>query len=1422
MAAGYSAGRVYLQVVPSYRTFMKRLRQDFNGPLGKAIASELERSMSKAGVSAGDQYGKNVAKSVTDSARKELAKVDLSPEAKKISRDIDRALGQIGSDNKIGRSLADIQKEIRSTGQVSRENRRDVDGLATAMIGLADATNDASKANRNIAAAKALDPGQVNKYQGALRAMGREQANAAREQARAERAGNAVSRGLQRATNALTGNTRAARDNESGLKGSVRGLLNMNSNAQDGANAFRFFNAAILGAVALGPALIPVLAALAGGLGALIPILLGVGAGAGVFALALSGIGDAVKALGEQQDATSASSGAYAKSVRNAGRAVADARRGLADAYRSSADGINNALERQRAAELRLRDAQRDARKAQQELTAARVEAKRELADLDNQIAQNALDERQGVIDLFNAYNAYGATMSDPGATNLEKETADIGLKQAELNLKRIREEEKRLADEKKKADRGGVNGTDTVRRAEENLTGALERQKEARRDLAKAAQDVDRARADGARRVADAQRTLNRAQEDYADAVAGGVEANDKLRKSMEKLSPAGRAFAEYIFSLRDGFYELRAIAQEGFLPGLQAGIQTFLSTYGAAFKGWVSEMSELLGELAFHVADALTGPAWQAFFRDFGASAQVFTEDAVVSVLNWLTGFANLMRLALPLAEQFSEWLRGLSGDFAGWTESQEGQQQWMDFLGYIEEVGPLVADFFGALGGALANLGRALGPVGESVLIGLTDFLKFIAGVDPDMLRIVLVTAGSLIVALQVAAGIIAFLSTAAAVAGAGLLIFVAAIAGIAAAWLYLSKSGKDGGFFDALEPVAKILGRIIELIKDNLIELWEDSLKPAILDVADVFTKEFLPAFEKFYPVLEKWVIKPLMWVFKVLLKGLIAGVQNLITGALLILTGFMKLFSGSWSGFWDGIWDIIRGIGKLIIGFFQVSFFGGVLKFLGGFAKAFKSGWSGIYGFTVGKIRTLISEGLKRFRAFRDGIVRIFGTVRDKIGGIFEKIGSLIREPFKKAVRFVVNTVLNKGLISGVNWIAGKVGLGSKNAAGKRELITPFKIEGFATGGWTGPGGMYDVAGVVHADEHVTKKSSRRRMESRYPGLLDWINSHGTLEGYAKGGRVWPANTKRLSGNYPGHSGIDIAAANGSVIKAASKGRIIHAGYGRGFGKAIFSLGEDGIPQIYGHSQATSVKAGQTVRPGQRLGLVGSTGNSTGPHLHFEIARSAPGTPSNRPATFAWLKGAGFSKGSTGGSPLDVLDGLSKFAQAAVRNPLKYLTDRVKGQVAKGSGFGATLAAGVGSKVTGGTADWLKKKIADLLGVGQDWFGRVPGNPLASIGMKLGSKLGASLVGGADGASLRKPRLYDNGGWLQPGYSTVYNATGRPEPVLTGKQWDMMRDMADTSRAGDTYEINQPGATADEIAEAIFFRKRVQRRRGGRR
>lgn len=88
-----------------------------------------------------------------------------------------------------------------------------------------------------------------------------------------------------------------------------------------------------------------------------------------------------------------------------------------------------------------------------------------------------------------------------------------------------------------------------------------------------------------------------------------------------------------------------------------------------------------------------------------------------------------------------------------------------------------------------------------------------------------------------------------------------------------------------------------------------------------------------------------------------------------------------------------------------------------------------------------------------------------------------------------------------------------------------------------------------------------------------------------------------------------HTGIDVAAQRGTKIKAADSGTVIFAGWWGGYGQATIIDHGNGMSTVYAHQQRIYVKKGERVQQKQVIGLVGSTGYSTGPHLHFEIRKN---------------------------------------------------------------------------------------------------------------------------------------------------------------------------------------------------------------------
>ena len=169
-----------------------------------------------------------------------------------------------------------------------------------------------------------------------------------------------------------------------------------------------------------------------------------------------------------------------------------------------------------------------------------------------------------------------------------------------------------------------------------------------------------------------------------------------------------------------------------------------------------------------------------------------------------------------------------------------------------------------------------------------------------------------------------------------------------------------------------------------------------------------------------------------------------------------------------------------------------------------------------------------------------------------------------------------------------------------------ETLLPSNTHLFIPGGegpyitWNAPVQQDGAGNVVAFDPQ-----SRYSCGSRYGGGTWWTNPlpNGT----------W------VRGFYAGHSGIDIAANIGTPIYAANGGPILYAGWNNwGYGNTVV-IGHGAFSTLYGHMSSIAVRCGQSVDAGQVIGYVGSTGNSSGPHLHFELRYlNQPRNPSSTP------------------------------------------------------------------------------------------------------------------------------------------------------------------------------------------------------------
>ncbi|WP_037356532.1 M23 family metallopeptidase [Amycolatopsis orientalis] len=180
-------------------------------------------------------------------------------------------------------------------------------------------------------------------------------------------------------------------------------------------------------------------------------------------------------------------------------------------------------------------------------------------------------------------------------------------------------------------------------------------------------------------------------------------------------------------------------------------------------------------------------------------------------------------------------------------------------------------------------------------------------------------------------------------------------------------------------------------------------------------------------------------------------------------------------------------------------------------------------------------------------------------------------------------------------------------LGSAGSGGAPELLPT----GHAVDASAEAAKMADSAKVTKARVQAETEAARQAAEeaSRPKTCLP---AHGTFtSGF---GARWGTS----------HLGIDIANSIGTPIYAASDGTVIQAGPASGFGLWVRIQLDDGTIQVYGHMNSFSVREGQKVKCGEQIAEIGNRGESTGPHLHFEVWQDGTKKIDPRP----WLAARG--------------------------------------------------------------------------------------------------------------------------------------------------------------------------------------------------
>lgn len=638
----------------------------------------------------------------------------------------------------------------------------------------------------------------------------------------------------------------------------------------------------------------------------------------------------------------------------------------------------------------------------------------------------------------------------------------------------------------------------------------------------------------------------------------------------------------------------------------------------------------------------------------------------------------------------------------------------------------------------------------------------------------------------------------------VSGIGLVI--AAVAALVAGliWAYHNVDWFREGVDNVFRVVKDIINNVVTWFRDTAVPWFRD----AIANIGNFFRTLYegwiKPAIDAVGAVI-KWlwenIVRP---VFR-FIGGAINAWWMLASGIFKLAVAFVqKVLGPIFRWFWDKVISpVFTWIGEKIRVFWVAGkiIFQAVRNWIADrLGPIFKWLWEKIvrpvFTWIGDKIDTVWTKVIKPVfdtlsKAIGENVPKAFDKGKKAIDRIWKGIQEVVKAP----IRFVIEKIINGGIIGTFNKVAGwldvdplpNVVVPSWLRAAQTRSTSNGPMRAFHEGGFTGEGGKYEPKGVVHGGEFVfTKEETKKAGVARLKMLAK------TLRGYARGGLVHPVPGSVVTSGYGPradvgwHDGIDYAAPIGTAIRAAGAGIVKMAGWGSGGAGNMVKLGHaGGLDTIYYHMHKVLTSIGRTVRAGQTIGQVGSTGNSTGPHLHFTVRRN--GQHINPASINSALKSG--SGGPGGGGIANPFLKLGNFVVDKIKNAFP------------GGGKMVDLAAGMGTKLLKSVSKWVKDAFAGF------------------TDKVMSDKSSRAVRRGNVG-------LYDDGGWLEAHGrpQVLLNKTRKPEAVLNDRKWKIAESaLAAVSAGGNTVYENHfhgiPMNVTDEVAQAVVFAQRRTDRGG---
>ncbi|MEW2253715.1 hypothetical protein [Streptomyces sp. NPDC047869] len=1121
------------------------------------------------------------------------------------------------------------------------------------------------------------------------------------------------------------------------------------------------FNALTTAAIAFGPAIIPVLPVVAAGLGAIAAAGAAAAAGIGSVALvavpAFKQIGTVLQAQKAAQDAASqatlsggqaaaqassralqlaSAQAAVASAERNGARQIAQAQAQVSQARQQAAQTAAQAsLRSQQAAravqdaERSLSEAQKAATKAQQDLNLARAQAVRELQDMNNSLADAQLSQRQAELDLADAKKQRDAVFANSSATEADRARAQLAYDQAQQALKEQQLQTQRLKKDTDAANKAGVDGSKTVKSAQEQLAQAQQQVADrtralkdaqaeqartatqnaqqiaqAQQRIADAQANVANAQAQAAEQAAAAQRQLQQAQASTAGGANAAATAQAKYQAELAKLTPSARQTLRAFVDLKSAFGAWSRSLQPAVMPIFTRalkGMRNFLPT----LTPFVLEAADAIKDLQDRASANLKKPFWQGFKKDLQHSVKPAIKGLGIAFGNVLTGMAGIIDAFLPHMGDISSTMQRITKRFANWGKGLKGSPAFERFLSYASEHAPLIGDALGKVAGAFLDIGGALSPVSGPLLRvvgGLAEGIGWLAKHAPELAIAIwgLFLATKLWALWQLALnGAMAAFELIMSFGVWGWIVL--AIGAVVLAVIYLYNHFE--WFRDAVQTVWRA-------IKAGADWLWQKGIKPAFDAIAGIvvwlwqniispyFTNFVIPLFRTLGRVVG-WLwthaVKPhfhliadlVVWWWKVILKPQFNAAKSLL---------------GTLGDVFKWLWT------KVVKPYWQNQL-----------APAIRDTWKNVIKPSFEALKTSIRQVKDAFKDAKDAIVKSW---------------SGIKKGTKDPINFVIGQVWNKGVVSAWKsirkWVPGlpkldtlpllarggtlpvQPGVFNRPTAivgeGRPQhpeyvIPTDPRYRGRALALWQQAGGQLMADGGILGDVFGGIKNLGGKLGDMFSSATSFLTDPGKALDGLLGKLIEPLNKVRSA------AWGKLALALPKRVFKGLKELVTFSGDSGGTG-GLGDLGAHGASARQAQNIARALLANYGWGPGQMNPLISLWNGESGWRWNALNASSgAYGIPQSLPA--------------------------SKMASA-----------------------GADWRTNAATQIRWGLS-YIKSRYGSPAGAWNSWLSR-------------------------------SPHWYDTGGMLQPGLNLAYNGTGRPEPVLTTRQWDVLAGSSSSATLGD--------------------------------